>query len=95
MSGLLKNLLLALAAAALIWMGYVFFIQDPTPTATSVSTSQAAIEAQDFLSRLRQLESVRIEGTIFTDTRFRSLTDFRQPLVPEPVGRTNPFTRVR
>lgn len=93
MSGLLKNLLIAFGIAVLLWVGYMVFIQrdDQLVTSSDPASSQAALESQEFLRLLQLLESVRVDGAIFSDQRFRSLIDLRQEIPGEPVGRENPF----
>lgn len=96
MSSLVKNLLIALALAVILWLGYSVFIkEDDTAGTVSVgASSQAALEAQEFLVKLQELNAIKIEGSVFSDTRFNTLIDFRQELRPEAVGRNNPFAPV-
>ena len=46
---------------------------------------------KDLVTTLLQLRSVTLDGTIFSDPVFKSLKDFGSEIVPEPVGRENPF----
>ena len=55
-----------------------------------LSGSENAAE-KDLVATLLQLRSVSLEGTIFGDPSFLSLQDFGSQIVPEPVGRPNPF----
>ncbi|HEY4515235.1 MAG TPA: hypothetical protein VJJ22_03715 [Candidatus Paceibacterota bacterium] len=48
-------------------------------------------ENQDFLRALKNLESVSLDGSMFSSEAFNSLIDFSVTLVPQPVGRPNPF----
>ena len=94
MSSLVKNLLIALALAVFLWIGYAVFIQKDKEELVSESdptSSVAAQESQEFLTRLQLLRTVDVEGTIFSEPRFRSLVDYRQDIPSEPVGRRNPF----
>lgn len=54
--------------------------------ATPVSQAE-----KDLVATLLQLRSVNLNGTIFSDPAFKSLKDFGSQIVPEPVGRPNPF----
>ena len=97
MSSLLKNLLFALGLALIVWLGYALFIQNDEDSLTSSEdgiSSQATLETQEFLIRLNELKVIEIEGAVFSDRRFSSLTDFRLPLRPEPTGRENPFAPI-
>lgn len=93
MSPMIKNILLAILLVAVLWAGYTFFVkEDPsTITQTSIAESEAARDSRAFLLTLRQLNSITFDPSIFTDPRFGSLLDHRQPVLVEPVGRENPF----
>ena len=98
MSSLIKNLLIALAIAVVIWLGYMFFVKDDSGSGSTTvvrNETGAAQEAEGFKARLQQLNAISFESTVFSDPRFNSLVDFRQELRPEPVGRANPFAPVR
>lgn len=97
MSSLLKNLLLALGLAALLWIGYLVFIEKDealVESSNSQSASKAVLQGQEFLARLQELKRIDIDGSIFTDPRFNSLQNFRQGIGEEPTGRDNPFAPV-
>ena len=98
MSNLLKNLLIALAIAILLWIGYNFFLKgeadDVLSSTGSSLNAQAQFETQALLAKSQKLSSFKIDGAILNDPRFVSLTNFRINLVPEPVGRPNPFAPV-
>lgn len=58
----------------------------------SETPSDAGTAAEgDLLSILLDLRSVKLDDGIFADSVFKSLEDFGQELVSEPVGRENPF----
>lgn len=96
MTSILKNLLFALGLALIVWLGYAVFFQgnDSVDTQNEQIAGQAVAETQVFLARLHLIRSLKIDGAIFKDTRFSSLVDFREELVPEPTGRRNPFAPV-
>ena len=48
-------------------------------------------EAQELLNSLETLKSVDLGGSIFQNPSFHWLKDFSTPIIPEPLGRTNPF----
>jgi len=37
------------------------------------------------------MRSIRLDSSIFENPAFASLRDFGREIIPEPVGRTNPF----
>ena len=98
MTPLLKNLLIGLGLALLILLGvYLYQQRDITGNLVSVNSrvnNQAALETQDFLRRLQELRSVDLDDSLFFDDRFRSLIDWHIDVVPEQIGRENPFSPV-
>jgi hypothetical protein len=46
---------------------------------------------KDLVSTLLALRAVQLEGAIFSDQAFISLKDFSTQIIPEPIGRQNPF----
>lgn len=57
-------------------------------TATPATGSSAD---QQLVNTLLTLRAVTLSGAILSDPTFRSLQDFSTQIVPEPVGRTDPF----
>ena len=55
-----------------------------------LACDQPAVDS-DVVTILLQLRAVSLSGTIFSDAAFTSLKDFGSQIVPEPVGRANPF----
>lgn len=97
MSPLIKNILIAVIAAAVLYFGYSFFFagdDDLLTAENALVSSEVSRETQQFLVRLQQLRTIELRQDIFTDDRFRSLVDHRQDVVEEPVGRANPFSSI-
>lgn len=69
---------------------YFFAGAPQQPLTVTTVTSDAAVD-QDLIALLTTLKSIRLDTAIFSDPAFQSLQDFSQALVPEPVGRPNPF----
>lgn len=89
-----QNILIALVLVVAAFIAYsVFFTGDDSRTLITedVDPTQAAVE-QELIALLLELRSIRLDLSIFDDAEFQSLTDFSQELVPEPVGRENPFS---
>jgi len=57
--------------------------------ATPASTSGAGA---DLLIALTNLQAVKLDGSVFLDPVFQSLSDFGVNIPPQPVGRPNPFS---
>lgn len=97
MSPLLKNLLIALAFAVLLWFVYrFFFAEDETLLVPENEAAMVAAsgESQQLLRSIRQLQAIELDARLFEDGRFRALVDHRKELSDEPVGRQNPLAPV-
>ena len=81
----------AIVVAGAIWYGLsgsgssTSLLSTQTPTVSSDPATQALV------TTLLALRAVTLNGTIFSDPSFVSLQDFSTAIVPEPVGRPNPF----
>lgn len=49
---------------------------------------------RDLVETLLTLRAITLSGTIFSDPSFKALQDFGTTIVPEPVGRDNPFAPI-
>ncbi len=91
-----KNTILIVGLAAFLGIiGWYVLRGSPGDDALLV-TQQVATGApneaeRDLVATLLQLRDVSLDGTIFTDPAFQSLVDYGIEIVPEPVGRSNPF----
>ncbi len=93
MSSRVQNLLMILGIVLIAALGYYLMTQrSATGLQGSMPNSQIAAESSTFLRRLNDLKSITLDGSVFSNPRFRILVDFSEPITPEPVGRTNPFT---
>lgn len=93
MASILKNIFIVLALLATAGLGYYLYLdQNSALQATDMALSgDIAMETADFLRKLNELKAIEIDGSIFSDERFSSLTNFSVPIEAEPIGRTNPF----
>lgn len=57
-------------------------------------TDTNGVVDKDLVETLLQLRAVSLSGTILSDPGFVSLKDFGTQIVPEPVGRPNPFAPI-
>ena len=103
MSPLVKNILIILFLAAVAMLGAYLYLNEDNfaePLLSSLSSgegvsSDALLETDNFLLQFQAFESVELDDSLFTDERFRSLSDFRQPVIPTAIGRPNPYLPVR
>lgn len=63
----------------------------PLLTTSAPAAANDPSQDQSLVSTLLALRAVTLSGTIFTDASFESLHDNGTTIVPEPVGRDNPF----
>ena len=104
MSPLLKNLLIILVLGSIVLLGVFIYLNqeklEDLPggkllTKNKVASSDALLEAKNFQERYDVFEkSVKLDDSLFTDERFRSLVDFRQPIIETAIGRANPYVPV-
>ncbi|OGG50033.1 hypothetical protein A2763_03760 [Candidatus Kaiserbacteria bacterium RIFCSPHIGHO2_01_FULL_54_36] len=82
--------IIAILVAGVAW--YAMSPADETPNvAPTVTAGAGAPVEQGIVATLLTLRAVKLDGTIFSDQAFLSLRDFSTEIVPEPVGRPNPF----
>lgn len=89
-----KNLFLGLFAILVLFAGYKFFFSASDAPALVATEVAPAGQGGAILATLLQLKSLTLNGTLFATPAFRTLRDFSQRLVPEPVGRDNPFAPI-
>ena len=81
----------------LILAGVAYFYYTGTPKDTSASltttaqNSAAAAEGAKVLALLNQISSLQIDTSLFTSPVYQSLVDHTVQVIPQNVGRPNPF----
>jgi hypothetical protein len=97
MSLLARNkLLLILLGLVILGVAWYFFSgSSDTPDLLETTAGPAGLSANpqeaDLVQTLLALRAVSLSGTIFSDPAFMSLRDFGTQIIPEPIGRPNPF----
>lgn len=83
-------IVLVLVVVGFTWFG---FFREPVSTTllTNESRADASVAEQEILRLLLDMRSIRLDSSIFENSAFASLRDFGREIIPEPVGRTNPF----
>lgn len=67
---------------------FLFFSGSSTPSLSQSSTSPVS---ESLLTSLEELQTIKLDASIFTNPVFVSLTDFGVTIPPENVGRPDPF----
>lgn len=90
-----KSLLIMGLAAFVGMVGWYTLRGSASPDALlvteNVGTGAPNEAERDLVATLLQLRAIGLDGTIFSDPAFQSLVDYGIEIVPEPVGRENPF----
>ena len=87
------KLIAILVLIVVLGMGW-YALSGSSAPAPSLTTTQAAGTSpadQTLVTTLLALRAVKLDATIFSDPAFVDLRDFSTQIVPEPVGRDNPF----
>jgi len=84
-------IVLVVVIVGFVWFGFLSDRQPTTTLLTSDVRSDASVAEQEILRILLDMRSIRLNSAIFENPAFASLQDFGRDIVPEPVGRTNPF----
>jgi len=91
-----KVLMLVVGSVVVAAAAWYLFLRDTTPAPLlqkeNLTTANGA--DKDVVATLLQLRAITLSGTIFTDPAFLQLKDTGTQIVPEPVGRPNPFLSV-
>ncbi|MBI2618257.1 hypothetical protein HYW58_02280 [Candidatus Kaiserbacteria bacterium] len=92
-----KNILLVTGILIIAFIGYSLFSDGSDGVSVLVSSPTSGSQTRgnnELLLLLVSLESISLDDSLFNDPAFKSLIDFGQALIPEPVGRLNPFAPV-
>lgn len=74
-----------------VWFGVLNGGSVQNTVLTSETAGGSVAVDSDLVQTLLKLRAVSLSGAIFSDPLFQSLQDFGTQIVPEPVGRENPF----
>jgi len=82
-----------LILAVFVILCFMFYSYSGSSSSSSISEvcSDTQQMSQALLVTLAGLNTIRLDGSIFSDPVFASLTDFGVVLPPQPSGRRNPF----
>ena len=84
-------IVLVVVIVAFAWFG----LSDREPPSRVLTTTESAddssVAEQESLRFLLNMRSIRLDISIFESPAFNSLRDFGREIIPEPIGRSNPF----
>ncbi len=90
----LKIPIIIIAVLFALLITYNVFVKKPVTKTLLKTTSQTGVGSPEtnFLPILLQIQAVTLDEKLFLDPVFRALVDWGQPIVPESVGKQNPFS---
>lgn len=90
----LKKPLIILAVLIGLYIIYNTFIKQDSSTALLKTSNVASPKTpeESLLPLLLKIQNVTLDGNLFLDPVFRNLVDTTQNIVPESVGKDNPFS---
>ncbi len=99
----LKKIIIAIVVLGILFLLYTVFLK-PDPEGEvlvvgrnssggvgAITSQDTAVLASQISQALLKIEQITLHRAIFDDPIFVSLEDRSQPIVDEPIGRTNPF----
>lgn len=97
MIGKYKNIIIVVVIIALGLIAYSFLKPDPTAESL-LETTQRADSAQvlgdEISSAINQINSLKLDRSVLDDAVVKNLKDHSKPIIPEDVGRKNPFAPI-
>jgi hypothetical protein len=91
-----KSIIIVLVILIIATVAYTVIIgeKDDSLLVSESSVDISSASQGDLLALLLEIRTIKLDESILSDEAFRSLKDFGQEIVPEPVGRENPFAPV-
>jgi hypothetical protein len=88
-----KNTIIAIVIGFVLLTaaGYFLFVQPATGTVAVETSAPTSPEETTFVNLAAQLEPLGFDTAILSDPRFTALIDLHTAIIPEPVGRRDPF----
>lgn len=87
------GILIAVAVVIIIAISYLV-IRKPDEGTVSIIGAPASESEANFVQLAGQLDSITFDTRILTDPRFTSLVDIHTAILPEQLGRTDPFAPI-
>ncbi len=96
MQFLKQNKLLSLGGLVVLLAAlmYFMFVAGDAPEGAVVSQSESDSVSRELIVTLSNLNTIKLDDSIFTDAVFVSLSDFGVQIPPQNVGRRNPFAPI-
>jgi len=102
MTDVTKNIVIAVIVIVVIFAAFKLLVpKKEEPETSSPVNTTASVKVKSFsetreaASTLQKIKSIKVDSEIFSDKSFKSLKDFRVNILPEAVGRDNPFAPIK
>lgn len=92
-----KNIIIIAAIIGIALIAYSFLRPDPTAESlleTTQRQSSAQVLGDEITSAINQINSLKLERGVLDDPVVKNLIDHSKPIIPEPIGRENPFAPI-
>lgn len=81
-----------IALVAVLLIGFIWYgSSDESSSPLTTEDTDANNPGREIVTKLLALQVVTLTGTIFSDPAFRGLKDFSTQIIPEEMGRPDPF----
>jgi len=91
MNFLAQHKLFVILGSIALAVGVWYTLAPSSATGPVLSSEGGDGPGRDVVETLRQLDAVKLDAAIFSEPAFTILKDFSTQIIPEPVGRPNPF----
>lgn len=78
-------------ALGAVFVYYTYFADGSGAAFSSTGGNSVSPVSQELLVSLQNLHTIKLDETIFTNSKFLSLTNFGVTIPPQEAGRRNPF----
>jgi hypothetical protein len=79
---------------ALLVVGAIIWSQVTGGESPILTTTENGSQGSATVSALLDMRSLKLDGRLFDNPAFVSLIDTNKEIIPEPVGRANPFAPI-
>lgn len=92
-----KNIIIIAAIIGIGLIAYSFLRPDPTAESLLETTERqdsAQVLGDEITAAINQINSLKLDRSVLDDPIVQNLIDHSKPIIPEPIGRINPFAPI-
>ncbi len=92
-----KNIIIIAVIIGIGLIAYSFLKPDPTAESLLETTQRqdsAQVLGDEITTAINQINSLKLDRAVLDDPIVKNLIDHSKPIIPEPVGRANPFAPI-